>query len=86
MKKYKFKIKQEVYDYINKIAEKISLYDKRFDDLNQCSGYRRFKELCLNEEDLQTELSRNTFHPAIKLPVIGIIKAVRNNLKTKNYE
>lgn len=39
-------IKQEVIDVINSHANLLGLYDVRFPEKDQCSGYHAFKELC----------------------------------------
>lgn len=70
----------EVIRYIEYIGRLLDLYTPGLPDESQCSGYIKFKELCLdNTKDISENL--NTFHVLIRVQVGGSIIKIRHKIK-----
>jgi len=48
-------INEKLLSYIMVHGEALGLYDKRFEENNQCGGWFAFKHLCLMKDDLPNE-------------------------------
>lgn len=83
--KYKFSIKKELLDKIKQVAALMELYEYRFDEDRQCTGYYAFKELVLLQEDLPKTVPKDKFD-AIKMPGAYLLMKIHVNLREQALE
>jgi hypothetical protein len=95
-KLFKIQGRSKKTEVINTYAKELGLYDPRFEDKDQCSGYFAFKELCnMNKDPMHNVESYNSpyattypgyytlnrIHPVLRQSVLNSVKELRQKFK-----